>query len=117
MILINKAYAKVWKVDVKEKYIALQMTTGDKQTDGSYKNSSWNARLVGKAKDIQINEGDGIEIKSAKIENIYDKTNKKNWLNIIIFDFENQDSCPGFCDVDGDGFKPIDSLDEELLPF
>ena len=118
MILINKAYAKVWKVDVKEKYTALQISTGDKQADGTYKNSNWNARLVGKAKDIPVSEGDRIEIKSAKIENIYDKANNKNWLNVIIFDFENQDSfnCPSLDDVDGDGFKPV-SEDNDLLPF
>ncbi len=120
MILINKAYAKVWKVDVKEKYTSLQITTGDKQADGSYKNSSWNARLVGKAKDILVNKDDRIEIKSAKIENIYDKVNKKSWLNIIIFDFENKDTfnCPGLDDVDAedDGFYPIDAGGDEL-PF
>ena len=118
MILINKAYAKVWKVDVKENYTALSISTGDKQTDGSYKNSSWNARLVGKTKDIPVSEGNRIEIKSAKIENIYNKETKKTWLNIIIFDFENQDSfnCPGLDDVDGDGFKPISDSDDEL-PF
>lgn len=90
MILINKAFAKVWKVDVKEKYTSLQITTGDKQQDGSYKNSNWNCRLVGKAKDIMVNEGDRIEITSAKIENIYNKETKKTWLNVIIFDFKLQ---------------------------
>ena len=103
MILINKAYAKVFRVDVKEKYTSLTIGTSDKQQDGSYKNSNWNARLVGKAKDIAVNEGDRIEIKSAKIENIYDKENKKNWLNIIIFDFEvsggNGSSIPDWDDI------------------
>lgn len=117
MILINKAYAKVWKVERKENYIALNISTGDKQQDGTYKNSSWNARLVGKAKDIQVNEGDRIEIKSAKIENIYDKETNKNWLNIIIFDFINQNACPGLDDVDGDGFVPINDSDSSELPF
>ena len=106
MILINKAFAKVWKVERKENYIALNISTGDKQQDGSWKNSNWNARLVGKAKHIALSEGDRIEIKSAKIENIYDKANNKNWLNIIIFDFINQ----------GDGFVPIDEPNNEL-PF
>lgn len=108
MILINKAYAKVWKVDPRQNYTALNISTGDKQQDGSYKNSNWNARLVGKAKDITVNEGDRIEITSAKIENIWDKQNNRNWLNVIIFDFVVQDS-------DG-GFKPIEE-DEEELPF
>ena len=88
----DKIYAKVWKVDVKEKYTSLQISTSDKQQDGTYKNSGWNCRLVGKAKDIAVNENDRIVITSAKIENIYDKENKKSWLNIIVFDFENENS-------------------------
>ena len=106
MILINKAFAKVWKVDKKEKYTALNISTSDKQQDGTYKNSSWNARLVGKSKDIAINEGDRITITSAKIENIYNKEQKKSWLNIIVFDLT----------VDGsDGFKEVE--EDTDLPF
>ena len=105
----DKIYAKVWKVDKKEKYTSLQISTSDKQQDGTYKNSGWNCRLVGKAKDIAVNENDRIVITSAKIENIYDKENKKSWLNIIVFDFTNENG--------GDGFH-VPSLDEvEEMPW
>lgn len=69
----SKIFAKVWKVEEKEKYIALQISIGDKQQDGTYKNSGWNCRIVGKAKDIKVSENDNIIITSAKIENIYNK--------------------------------------------
>ena len=49
MILFNKGFFKVWKVEQKEKYTSLQCSTGDKQQDGTYKNSNWNVRLVGDA--------------------------------------------------------------------
>lgn len=106
MMLINKSYAKVWKVEQKQNYTALQISTSDKQKDGTYKNSSWNARIVGKAKDIGIEKGDMIEIKSAKIESIYDKANNKTWVNVIIFDFE----------VQGSKLPDWDNI-EEMQPF
>ena len=104
----SKIYAKVWKVDKKENYTALNISTSDKQQDGTYKNSSWNARLVGKAKDVQVNEGDRITITSAKIENIYNKEQKRSWLNIIVFDLEVDSS---------DGFRPLDDGEDDVLPF
>lgn len=107
----SKIYAKVWKVDKKENYTALQISTGDKQQDGTYKNSGWNCRLVGKAKDIQVNESDSIVITAAKIENIYNAEQKKSWLNIIVFDFENNS-------VDDNPFVKSDEvLEDDQLPF
>ena len=47
----NKIYAKVWKVSPSEngKYIDLQITTSEKDTDGNYINSSWFPRCIGKS--------------------------------------------------------------------
>ena len=92
MILIKKAFMKIWKVTPKEKYVLVNASSSEKVEDG-YKNSNWNLRLVGKAKDIELHEGDRIEIISAKIENVFDKKNNKNWLSIIVFDFINQTDC------------------------
>ena len=105
MILFNKAFLKVWKVEKKEKYTALSCSTSDKQQDGNYKNSNWNVRLVGKANDVEVAEGDKIVVKSGKVENIWDKENNKNWLNVIVFELETDE-----------GFKPID-VTEDILPF
>ena len=109
----NKIYAKVWKVDKKEKYTAVSISTSDKQQDGSYKNSSWSCRLVGKAKDVEVAEGDKLIINSAKIENIYDKEAKKCWLNIIVFDAEVGSVA---VKVDDDKWQSVDE-DNEELPF
>lgn len=89
MIIIKKAYMKVWKIDKQEKYTRANATTSEKVEDLGYKNSNWSLMLVGKSREVDIKEGDRIEIKSAKIENIWDKENKKNWLNVIVFDFVN----------------------------
>ena len=109
----NKIYAKVWKVDKKENYTAVNISTSDKQQDGSYKNSSWSCRLVGKAKDVEVAEGDKLIINSAKIENIYDKEAKKCWLNIIVFDAEVEGiKLPEWQDV-----EEVDDESSEDLPF
>lgn len=109
MILLNdkpsKIYARVWKVWKKEKYTDLSISTGDKQEDGSYKNSKWPARLVGKA-NIDVAEGDSIVITKAKIENVWDKDNNREWLRIIAFELESKD----------EGFYPVDDGEEDL-PF
>ena len=106
----NKIYAKVWKVDKKEKYTALRVSTGEKQEDGAWKNSNWNAKLVGKVKDMDVTKGDTLIIKSAKIENPYDKKNDKEWLCIVVFDAE----------VEGvklPEWKDVQEVDDEILPF
>lgn len=73
MIFIHdKIYAKVWKVDKHEKYIDLQATTSEKDTDGNYINSGWFPRLIGHAfnslKD-KIKEGDRLIITKSKMTN------------------------------------------------
>lgn len=73
MIFIHdKIYAKVWKVDKKEKYIDLQATTSEKDKDGNYINSGWFPRLIGHAfntvKDT-IKEGDVLIITKSKMTN------------------------------------------------
>lgn len=73
MIFIHdKIYAKVWKVDKREKYIDLQATTSEKDADGNYINSGWFPRLIGHAfnslKD-KIKEGDRLIITKSKMTN------------------------------------------------
>jgi len=107
----NKIYAKVWKVEKKENYTAFNISTSDKQKDNTYKNSNWNCRAVGKAKDIDVNANDRIIITQAKIENIYDKEKNKSWLNIIVFDFEVD------ANTQQQGFTALEQEGVEELPF
>ena len=73
MIFIHdKIYAKVWKVNEKEKYIDLQATTSEKNQDGNYINSGWFPRLIGHAFNSlkgKIKEGDRIVITKSKLTN------------------------------------------------
>jgi len=104
MIYIEKAFLKIWEVEQKEKYAQGKASTSDKQQDGSWKNSSWFIKFVGKgfAKSKNLNTGDRIEVTKGKLENIYNKEQNKSYCNFIVFDFErqnenfesNEEDCP-----------------------
>lgn len=96
----KETYAKVWKIETKEKYTDIRISTSEKDNreEGKYINSNWFARCVGKANNqiTKINEGDRIKITSSKISNeSYEDKNdgsKKSALKVIIFEFETLDS-------------------------
>ena len=99
VFVTNKIFAKVWKIDKKEKFADLQISTSEKiEKDGntSYVNSNWFARAIGKAfnqlKDIS--EGDRVVITKAKLSNeTYEKDGKKkSALKFLILELESKDN-------------------------
>ena len=119
MVLItgNKIYSKIWKIDMKEKYADLRISTSEKiEKDGNtdYINSNWFARAVGKAfnqlKDI--NEGDRVVITKAKLSNEqYEKDGeKKSAFKFVVLEFESKEDTKALENESAD-----DS--EENLPF
>ena len=94
----DKIFAKVWKIDKKEKYADIRISTSEKvEKDGetSYINSNGFARAVGKAfnqlKDI--NEGDRVVITKAKLSNEqYEKDGeKKSAFKFVVLEFESKE--------------------------
>jgi len=84
-------YAKVWAVDRKEKYTEIRFSTSEKMEDGTYRNSTWNGRLVGHAFNglAKLEPEQRILIKSAKFTNELYTTKdgqKSSYLRVIIFD-------------------------------
>lgn len=112
----DKIFAKVWKIDKKDKYADLRISTSEKvEKDGntSYINSNWFARVVGKAfnqlKDI--NEGDRVVITKAKLSNEqYEKDGeKRNAFKFVVLEFE--------CKEDTKATTVVDDDSDESLPF
>lgn len=94
----DKIFGKVWKVDKKEKYLDLQMTTSEKDKDGKYINSSWFPRVIGHAfnalKD-DLAEGDRIIITKSKFTNeryTAKDGSTKSSFRFIILDAEKEGS-------------------------
>jgi hypothetical protein len=116
MLNVSKSYATVWKIEDKGKYCSGRISSSkkDKRT-GNYVSSNWNVRFVGNCLESakKLQEKDKITITNGFIENIWDKENKKNWLTLIVFDFELPD---------GGTAQPTDGIYTEVetpseLPF
>jgi len=112
MLNITKSYATVWQPENKGKYISARLSTGHKNQDGTWTNSSWYARFVGRCKQnaALLKERDRIVITNAIIENVYDKEQKKSWLTLVIFDFDAEQKT-------SNNFVPMPQYDEDELPF
>ena len=99
MVFVNgKIYAKVWNVDVKEKYTDLRISTSEKiEKDGntSYINSNWFLRAVGKAHNQakNFNQGDNVIITKAKLSNEpYEKDGqKRSAFKFVALEFESKE--------------------------
>lgn len=89
MLNIKNSRGTVFQVEVKEKQVQCNLSTGKKNQDDTYTNMTWRARFVGnafeKAKELQ--DKDRIEIINGAVENTYDKENEKLYVNVVIFDF------------------------------
>ena len=94
----DKIFAKIWKIEKKDKYAELRISTSEKvDKDGNteYVNSNWFARAVGKAfnqlKDI--NEGDRVVITKAKLSNeLYEKDGqKRSAFKFVVLEFESKE--------------------------
>ena len=80
-------YLKVWKKQEQNGFTKLDLGDSRKMKDGTYKNWTWfGCTPVGKAKEVEVNEGDTIEIISGQVSQ--DKSGDKWYTNITIFDFE-----------------------------
>lgn len=116
VFVTNKIFAKVWKIDKKDKYADLRISTSEKverNGEATYINSNWFARVIGKAfnqlKDI--NEGDRVVITKAKLSNeMYEKNGeKRSAFKFVVLEFEtNQETASAT--------ESIDDSDESL-PF
>lgn len=93
MFYCSNAYGTVFKVEVTDKRVTARISTSEKNKDGEYINSYWNAAFVGNAYDLakSLTDKDRIHINKCKITNEDYTTKdgeKRSWLQVTIFDFE-----------------------------
>lgn len=80
-------YLKVWKVERHDKYTKVDLGDGKKDKNGNWQNWTWyNCAILGEARNVQLNEGDKVEVKSGIIS--MEKYNDKWSAKIVIFDIE-----------------------------
>ena len=83
MFWVSNRYAKLWKVFREtDKYVDCSVGTSEKKQDGTYENSSWNARLIGKAlnqyKKGDLEEGEQYAIRG-KLTNVRYQDENGDW--------------------------------------
>lgn len=122
IFITNDIYAKVWKVDRKEKYTDLTISTSEKDKDGNYINSNWYPRAIGHAHNSlkDINEGDRITIKQAKLSmDPYEKDGQKKYaFRFLILEAEiNEKNKEKTSKADKEESELMDKEEEEDLPF
>ena len=83
MFWVSNRYAKLWKVFREtDKYVDCSIGTSEKKQDGTYENSSWNARLIGKAfnqfKKGDVEEGEQYAIRG-KMTNVRYQDENGDW--------------------------------------
>lgn len=93
MFYCTNSYGTVFSVEVLEKRVNARLSTSDKDQNGEYKNSYWNAVFVGGAfeKAKTLTDKDRIHINKCKITNETYKNKdgeNRSWLKVTIFDFE-----------------------------
>ena len=94
MFYCTNTYGSVFKVEVEDKRVKARLSTSEKDVDGNYINSNWNAVFIGKACcDIArtLTDRDRIHINKCKVTNtVYTNKDgeKRSWLQVTIYDFE-----------------------------
>ena len=86
---ITGKYLKVWKKEESEYGVTLNLGESKKKYNGEgYDSWTWfKCKVKGNATNVQVNEGDTINVNSGIIKQF--KTNEGKWLNdIVIFEME-----------------------------
>lgn len=83
MFWVSNRYAKIWKIFREtDKYVDCSIGTSEKKQDGTYENSSWNARLIGKAfnqfKRGDVEEGEQYAVRG-KLTNVRYQNEDGEW--------------------------------------
>lgn len=113
--------AKVGKVEVKEKFTVINLSTSRKdQKTGKYVYSDWGfSRFVGKAHEFaqHLSEGDVVVLKKAIItKEPYEQNGEKKWpkyATVIVFDAEIYRSNGGKAQASSTVTQP----DDDTIPF
>ena len=114
MLWLNDIKGTVFKVEVGEKLVKGTLSTSEKKQDGTYENSSWFVAFVGNCKEkaAKLQEKDRITVTKGKLTNVYNKEQKKSYLNFTIFAFE----CERLNGDSLDDFRMVDDIESDI-PF
>ena len=105
MLNITKSYVKIWELEDNGKYIQAKVGSSRKdKRDGTWINSNWFARFVGKCADQArvLSKGDRIMITNGTVESVYSKERQRAYTSLTIFEFEQEQQQPQWEEVSQD---------------
>lgn len=107
---ITAKFAKVWKVEVRDRMVLVDLSVSRKNKDGDYVSSKYfKVKFVGKCVDDakRLQEGDKINILSGLIGK---REHEKKWYDdVTVFEFEWAESKGG-----NGGFTHVDDDSDDL---
>ncbi len=87
MQISDSRFHKVWEVKIDNGFKKINLSDSRKLKDGEFENWTWfDVALVGNAKNVHLDKGDTITIKSGQVQKR--KYNDKYYDNVVIFDLE-----------------------------
>jgi hypothetical protein len=111
MLNVTKSYVKIWELEDNGKYIQAKVGSSRKdKRDGTWINSHWFARFVGKCADQAraLSKGDRIMITNGTVESVYSKERQRAYTSLTIFEFEQEQQQPQWEEFE---------IDDSELPF
>ena len=117
------SFAKVWKLDRKEKFTSAHISISKKKQDGTYEQDFGGyVNLVGKAHAdaANLDEGSRIKITDFDVSNSYNKDTKVTTTRVAVFAFEvadGTDSKPAPAKAASPAKKATVDEDDTDLPF
>lgn len=119
MRISDSKFHKVWKKEVQNGFIKLNLGDSHKKKDGTYDNCTWwGCALVGDAKNTPVSEGDVITINSGEM--FKNKVGDKEYTNITIFSFEVTKSAEAKSNLESEygNFEQVDDVEmDDFIPF
>lgn len=120
MAQFSGKYMRVWKTEVRNGYTKVDLGDSKKNRDGTYDSWTWfGCTLFGDAGNVEVQEGDLVEVKSGRISKR--KWDNKYYDDIVIFDLEvmkkaekKEEETEEKEEVKFDNFQ---SVDDEDCPF
>lgn len=113
-------YAKVWKIDRRERFTKIQASISKKVKDSDQYETDWSGflNLVGAAhtEAASLQEGDRIRIEEFDVTTRYDKAKNVAYTNYAVFKYSNPNAQGASQQQSASPDSPVDQ-DADSLPF
>lgn len=113
----NGAYATVWKIEKKDKFTKIQLSTSKKNKDTNEYSTDFSGfvNFIGNAHTdaASLSERDRIQIRECEVTTSYDKEKDKKYTNYAVFSFVPAETAKETEEI----AAMMEAADDEGIPF